>query len=245
MAACLLLVAVALVLLSRTQPARAAVANDLFAQKLGGSSALAPLYAQIPRPRHSCPRTGEATIQVGHHRFKVPRIILRNVVGANGQYDRTWMCSDEVVEAQSFYISVSRDRGRALSHSWIAERKLPPQIEIVRRGRIAKFTSQILNRFGLQQPPLRDAAGFETFITKPYKFFDASPLDWFGYEGHGIVFMCLHATLPHGGNICRVSYPYDDILDVEYGFSSGDFPRSDWIQLDSRFRDFLNGLMQR
>jgi hypothetical protein len=192
-----------------------------------------------------CKREGVVRIQIDQHVFAVPRIILRSVTLPNRQIDQRWPCEDVQLEAQSILINVSRtSAGDEFLQNWLSRQRLPPIVEIVKRGRIKKYTGQ---HYVLPNNPIvvKDSLGYEVAETGPQVFFDGSALGLSGFNKHKIVFRRSKTKNLHGGHTCTASYPYDEAIDVVYEFDDSHFPQAEWINLDARFRVFLRNLMTR
>jgi hypothetical protein len=164
---------------------------------------------------------------------------------SNGQVDQRWQCEDVKFTARDFYISVTRTRaGDAFYENWLQERRLPPAIEVVRRGRIKNFTRDHLRRAEQHEKAnSRDHSGYKIVSLGPDEFFDATALGLFGHDQHPVVFQCTKIKLPSGGRPCRASYPLSEEIDVLYKFDDSNFSQSDWIELDGRLRQFVKELM--
>jgi hypothetical protein len=192
-----------------------------------------------------CKREGSVEIQIGQTNFSIPRNILRAVTLSNGQMDRRWPCENTRLEARDFFIAVNRTHaGDVFYENWLTERRLPVQVEVVRRGRIKNYTSDHLK--AAQQRAnvsTREQSGYKVVASGPDEFFDMSSVGLRAYDGHPVVFQCTNIKLLSGGRSCRTSYPYDDALDVLYVFDDSKFPRDEWSELDRRLRRFVKELM--
>jgi hypothetical protein len=194
---------------------------------------------------HKCKRAGSVVIEIDQSRFSVPRTILRMITLSNGQVDQRWECEDRKFAARDFYISVSRTRaGDAYYENWFRERRLPTHIEIVRRGRIKKFTSDHLKTSEqMEKSATRRHSGFRVVANGPNEYFDASELGLLGWDQRPVVFQCINIKLLTGGRSCRASYALSDAIDVHYKFDDNDFSPAEWVELDRRLREFVKELM--
>jgi hypothetical protein len=192
-----------------------------------------------------CKRDGSVSIQLDRYRFTVPRNILQSVTLSNGQVDRRWPCEDVQLEAQSFFISVTRTHaGDSFYESWLREQRLPVHIEVVKRGRIKNYTSDHLDAAKRRsEARTRDQSGYKVVVSGPDEFFDASGLGLHGFDEQKIVIQCVNIRLLKGGRKCRTSYRFDDAIDVVYEFDDSRFPQAEWIRLDARLRRFVKDLM--